>query len=262
MWLSFQLRMTPQTGMTREAVDVLQYDARHRKSFPACANGFKNAAAKRTLRACLLYLVVHLVKKRAPAPFWNFDPSGLATHLPLRYPHETYLRETFEQSVREPVEGFEVSMQETDLRMLMAVGSPSGIACIDACVGVANRIRTNGRRPFAELWALLTGEGYCTSAFFLKFTHSLAEIAEKLRQFNAKDQWLAEHSTPGTQVCKKLWCVYVDEIPGHASKDTYQHKIAEYIPSLKVFRLGLFHFLQRYAVDAPSSCAHSCLLHA
>ena len=146
--------------------------------------------------------------------------------------------------------------------MLMAVGSPSGIACIDACVGVANRIRTNGRRPFAELWALLTGEGYCTSAFFLKFTHSLAEIAEKLRQFNAKDQWLAEHSTPGTQVCKKLWCVYVDEIPGHASKDTYQHKIAEYIPSLKVFRLGLFHFLQRYDVDAPSSCAHSCLLHA
>ena len=232
--------------MTREAIDVLQFDARHRKSFAACANGFKNAASKRTLRSCLLYLLLHLQKKRVPPPFWNFDPARPVTHLPLRYPHETYLRETFEHSVREQVADFSnVTMQSVDTRMLMAVGSRSGIACVDACVGVAQRIRANSRRPFVELWALLTGEGYCTSAFFLKFTHGLDEIGEKLRQFDVKDRWLADNSTLGRIAVQKLWCVYVDEIPGHAPKHTYRHKIADFIQSLRVFRLGLFHFLQR-----------------
>ena len=43
---------------------------------------------------------------------------------------------------------------------------------------------------------------------------------------------------------QKLWCLYVDDIPGDARHD-YKHKVAKYITSLKIFRLGLFHFLQR-----------------
>ena len=124
-WLDFQLRTTDRTGMTREAIDILQFDVGHRKSFGACAAGFKDAAAKRTLRSCILYLIMHLKnrcampslavpdraslpltmrfgiqiyidRRRVPQPFWNFDPNQTVTHLPLRYPHSTYLRTTYE----------------------------------------------------------------------------------------------------------------------------------------------------------------------
>ena len=73
--------------------------------------------------------------------------------------------------MNENICGSRISIADTNKRMLHAVGSRSGIACADACIGVANRILANGRRPFAELWGLLTAEGYCTSAVFMKFTH-------------------------------------------------------------------------------------------
>jgi hypothetical protein len=245
-----QLHITHTTGLTREAVDVLQFDVRHNKPFTACSAGFRDAAAKRMLRACVLWLLVHIHHKKLPAqPFWEFEDDGTSRELPIRYPDDSYLRTQLAATLESKIMGARHSQLEVEQRMLAAVGSKTGIAIADACVAIRSQISANGRKPFAELFQLMSAEGQWMSAWQLKHTHSLKEIGLMLQKFNEKDRWLADRYP---MLYKKIWCCWIDDMPGDAP-DGYKHPLGHYITSITTWRLGLFHMLQRITKNWISS---------
>eukprot|EP01052_Picozoa_sp_SAG31_P029322 SAG31_NODE_2905_length_4925_cov_85.303357_6_plen_418_part_00 len=187
-----------------------------------------------------MWLHMHLhMKTRPMAPFWNFEPN--TSTLPLRYPGSKYLRSQLEDSQTSPIMESRFSESEFTRRMLASVGSASGILVADACISIRGKISANGRKPFSELWGIMTAEGEWTSAWFLKSTHSLKEVKVPLEIFHQKQLWLA---TNYKDKFKSIWCCYVDDIPGDSTV-SYVHPLGEYLPSINTWRLGLFHFIQR-----------------